>query len=373
MKKFIYDSILEKENICNLKREQNILHKNVKKGKNTVIYGRRNTGKTSLVRNIITPRFRSQNKKSFVYFVDLLGVRDFESIERRIRIAFEESFKESFRNKSVFINMINVIKQLRPTVSFDQSGTSLGINLVSNHQNKTLQSIFKEIDRISKKVPTLIIFDEFQDIATIHEAEALFRDSLQNISSSLPIIILGSKKHLLSNIFSNNDSPLFNFGEDLEIGPIAYTEYHKYIADRFEKYDLKISEENSKLIQDMLLRIPEPINMLCDFITEIFQSKEITADKIQHSLIELIKRRQSRFEEYITKFSKNEEKVLIQLAHDMPVATPSGKSFVAKINVSQGGISNIITKFENDAIIYKTDKGYELADPLLANYLKIYR
>lgn len=53
MKRFIFDSILDEENICNLEKEKHKITKGVDHGLKLLVYGKRNMGKTSLVKNVI--------------------------------------------------------------------------------------------------------------------------------------------------------------------------------------------------------------------------------------------------------------------------------------------------------------------------------
>ena len=72
MKKFVFDCLVDRENICNLKKEQIKLFQFIEKKMNVVLYAPRNYGKTSLLKNIIIPDFKKNNKnKAFVFFVDL--------------------------------------------------------------------------------------------------------------------------------------------------------------------------------------------------------------------------------------------------------------------------------------------------------------
>jgi AAA+ ATPase superfamily predicted ATPase len=53
MKRFIFDSILDEENICNLENEKHKIMKGVDSGLKLLVYGKRNTGKTSLIKNVV--------------------------------------------------------------------------------------------------------------------------------------------------------------------------------------------------------------------------------------------------------------------------------------------------------------------------------
>jgi hypothetical protein len=82
-----------------------------------------------------------------------------------------------------------------------------------------IRSFTKIIDQLqniyTSNIPILLILDEFQDIAGIKEAEALFRNSLQNLNFKIPIVILESKQHLLTKIFARPTALFFNWGTHL--------------------------------------------------------------------------------------------------------------------------------------------------------------
>ncbi len=73
--------------------------------------------------------------------------------------------------------------------------------------------ILKQLDLIyASNIPIFLVLDEFQDIALIDEAEALFRNGLEHIHSQIPVVISGSKQHLLNHIFARPKAPFFNWG-----------------------------------------------------------------------------------------------------------------------------------------------------------------
>src|SRR3989338_9932558 len=90
MKKFLFDVVLDAENICNLQEDRRFLSQQVLAGKRIVFYGRRNTGKTSLVKSIVIPTFFSKHKKGLTVFADLMGVQSMEQISSRLQRALEQ-------------------------------------------------------------------------------------------------------------------------------------------------------------------------------------------------------------------------------------------------------------------------------------------
>ena len=81
----------------------------------------RETFKTSLVKAITIPDFQNKHKDSFVYFVDLMGVKDIILLIQRLK-ALNASLKESFPLKYIIENISEYIKNLRPDISIDIEG-----------------------------------------------------------------------------------------------------------------------------------------------------------------------------------------------------------------------------------------------------------
>lgn len=375
MKKFYYDILLDEENICNLNQEKTLLLKGIEAKKKLVVYGPRNCGKTSLVKNVIIPRFKHKHKDSFVLFCDLMEVKNLDAIDQRIQLSFQKSFSESFPKKKLIERAKEFLKNLRPQVQFDPISGQPSISLVSTTGEKSIpmSEIFETIkNEISTKVPTLIVLDEFQDISFVDQAQGLFRQSLQELKET-PVVFMGSKKHLLSDIFAKPKAPLAFTGEDIEFGPIPYEEYHEYILERFAQRKITINCEDSKELQDTLYRAPESINIVCSQIYDHHKDTIVSAKEISLAIARVIEGRKSRYEEYLSNFSAKEEQVLVALAKQDFVLHPNGQDFLRLTSVSGRAIRQIFDKFMDKSIIEKSKQGYHVSDPLLYYFLRKFR
>lgn len=376
-KRFQYDTIIDEENICNLEREQELLFRGVENHEKLLVYGRRNTGKTSLVKNVVAAKWLDKNPGAFHLYVDFYGVRTMSQLLARINSSFVEAFKRTFRTKAIFTQMLDIIKSLRPQVGFSSDGTpTFSIALDHPESSANLHCIFEQINKLAiSAIPVLVVFDEFQDIGRIDESEGILRDCLQNLSSDIPVIIMGSKKHLLSKIFAVPAAPFFNWGNAVEFGVISYEKYTKYMNERFENEEMSISQDNSVYLQNLMHRNPEQINRLCDrLLNTDMRHKEIEKDNINQALEDLVDSRHSVTEEYLANFNASEEKVLTEFAKlGGEVRHPMGKDFLRRANLSLGGVKKAITKMENESILYKEENIYLLADPLLKYHILKYR
>lgn len=374
MKRFIFDTLLQAEEICNLKREADLINQGIAAKTKLVIYGRRNTGKTSLVKNVIIPQFKKENPKGFVLFCDLMQVKDMTSLNHRIYQSFLESFKLSFPGKSLWNHVTRFLGSMKPIIQLDPLTGETSLSLSQAPQSiPSLSEIFSLMThKIFPEVPGLMVLDEFQDISSIPEAEGIMRGLLQEMRH-VPMVIMGSKKHLLSEMFAKPQAPFSDFGSDMEFQDIPYGEYHAYMMERFLPVGIQLSLEHAQIWQDLLFRSPEAVNCIGDYIQRNFADHTLTESEIRLAISHVVKNRSSRFEEYLGQFSSAQEQVLVALAKYGPIQEPSSKDFLKKVSLSHATVLKSVKKLYDDGILEMTPTGYRLMNPLLNYYIQIFR
>ena len=333
-------------------------------------------GKTSLIKNVIAKSWLRRHSSGFFIYVDLMGVKQISQISERMTIAFSEAYNDCFKMKSVFNNMLKIIKGIKPSIELDENGyPKLSFGIVGGEKIRPFPDILKQLDLIyASNIPILLVLDEFQDIALIDEAEALFRSGLEHMDSQIPVVISGSKQHQLNRIFACPKAPFFNWGTHVYFEAIDYQDYWKYMHERFEQEGFRISFENSVYLQNKMSRMPEAINRLCfALLFHDIPKGEVTKEDIRSGLSKVISDRRNEPEIYLSGFTTAEQKVIVNIAKMEPVLHPQGKDFIQSINLTAPGVRKIMMKLENETVVYKEEPGYILADPLLKQHILRYR
>ena len=129
MKQFVFDRLVDRENICNLDDEQQALRQAVQQSARVVVYGPRNFGKTSVVHNVTIEEFRSAHRRSFVFAADLLGVRSMRSLTQRMAASLQRCFAASFPVKGLLENAGRFLGSLRPEIALDPHTGSPSLSL----------------------------------------------------------------------------------------------------------------------------------------------------------------------------------------------------------------------------------------------------
>ena len=236
---------------------------------------------------------------------------------------------------------------------------------------KHLLALFESLKEIQKKYNLLLILDEFQDVSFVKEAEALWRGALQTLTKS-SVFILGSKRHILQKIFDNTNSPLFQFGDEIHLEPIALEDWHKYFKERLEPKKLKIEKDDLAYLLKIMCDVPNSICELGAYLVEKHFRKKLTKSVIQNSLNDMIQTRQSYAyrRQFLTQI---EIRILSRLAKGPYIKSPQSQEFLAKLKISKSTVSYTIQKLLDKGLIeFELEKGYRVSDPVFGYYLAFY-
>jgi len=87
-------------------------------------------------------------------------------------------------------------------------------------------------------VPTLVVFDEFQDLLSAGPSlDGLLRSHVQYHGEAAVYVYAGSHPSLMRKLFSDRERPLYGQAEPIELGPLPVDEVLVDLAERFEELD----------------------------------------------------------------------------------------------------------------------------------------
>ena len=386
---FEFDRVLRRENICNLEQELHRLSRICAAGECVKIYGRRNFGKTSLVTRAVAEDWHNDTSgagRRVVVYVDLYSVRSLDDISREFTKAFNLAMS---RERSLWergVEWMKVLKKVRPIwqppVSSDEGAGSFSLTTEDGGLVVDFELVLENIAALAEagNFEFLLILDEFQEVGRVERATAKLRGALQTFPGNLPVIIMGSRYHLLQKIFLEPREPFHGWGQTVEFGPIDYASFHEYMNVRFGKFGKTIDLTTSRFLQDLMDREPEAINRLCSAIAlDETLHQVISREMVTGKLDELLESSRSIYSERFAQYTKLERRVLEGFAREGAVRKPTGKDFVRKMrDTGASSIQAVVERFLDNGVIYREqdDDGknvLRLSDPLFALYLKQYK
>ncbi len=370
METFKFGQTVDHEDVCNRQEEIKLLTKIVHIGGRAVVYGSRRFGKTSVVRNVIAHDFMLKEKSLAVY-IDLFGLSSLQDLTTRFKTSLGIMLAKKMKMKSFLDQIKNYIKHYRLELSFDPATGAPAVSLSGSHANDemSLAQLFETVFDLSQDYKTLLVLDEFQDITNVEGLEASLRSYIQTLTKSA-VIVLGSKRHILKDIFHNETKPFYGFGTDVEFGPIPRAQWLPYMNERFNQVNKSIQQDGVDTVCKLMRDVPNAIQELCQWIALKETSGTITPQQIHEEMCDLITNKSSRYYEKLAGLSKNEENVLIAVAKNEPLAAPNSTAFLKTTETSASATRAILERLTNQGILDFSLSGYSLTDPLFAEFLR---
>ena len=170
------------------------------------------------------------------------------------------------KRESTLKAFMTKISSLRPSLTFDSLSGEPRISLDIRNEKETeasLELIFSLIARNSRFF--VVAIDEFQQIENYPEknVEALLRGHIQQLSN-ICFIFSGSKKHMLSAMFSHASRPFFNSTEMMFLKEISAEDYFPFIVDLFHSGGKTIDETALGCIQKYTALHTFYVQFLCN-------------------------------------------------------------------------------------------------------------
>ena len=282
MNPFSYGTVVKKPYFFDRKTETERIVNVLRGGNNLVLYAPRRYGKTSLVMRA----FQQLEKMGFmcIYF-------DFMTVYSR------ESFIESF-SKAILKKQTNVkqglelfskfVKGIKPTLSFDINGQpEFSIKFTEPEAtDKTLDYIIDLPNKFASfKKRYIVAMDEFQDIAKLNgdNFEDLLRSKIQH-HEMVSYLFLGSRTHILSDMFTNKNRPFYNSADIMQLDALPRKETIEFLIKRFSVSNISIDRDTAGYLIDRAEDIPYYIQFLA---SEVWQEVVNSKKSIKKDIVDL--------------------------------------------------------------------------------------
>ena len=359
------------DTFCGREKEIERLISNIRSGIDTTLISDRKLGKTGLIYRLIE-EIESKHKDISPIYVDLFtteNMADFTNeLAESILIKYPE--KTSFGKK-----FINFLKSMKPQLSFDSITGEPQVEIgYSNNTEKeyTLKSLLKYLE--SQDTHILIAFDEFQQIRGYEEKnmEAFLRTYIQTLHN-INFIFCGSKKHLMTDIFTNPQKPFYQSTQFMALDKLPEDEYAAFIVKMFARGKKEISAEAIQMIFSWTRRHTYYTQALCHTIYDM-KTKKIDIDTVKSACAYTLEINESYFLQYRQLLTDSQWNFLIAVAKEDEVSKPTATEFLAKhkIGASSTALRILNSLLEKDlliSVITPYETSYLVADVFLSRWL----
>ena len=324
--------------------------------------------------NIVIPHWKKKHPHGIALLVDLMGVKTNNDISERFTHSFNIAYGERFKFESFLKEAVKFLGHLKPTYELGADG-KMAFS-VKGPEGRTVVNYESILDTMKKLAvagtPCFICCDEFQDVSFVAGAEAILRRKFEELPTKFPLVVLGSKQHVLSNVFEKQQAPFYKWGVRIHIEDIPYEEYYPYLRERFVGRLKETSDEVLHYLQDALFRSPEEIHRICHEANKRRNNAPLGTDTIDELISQYIVGNSTNFEMRLDPLTPAQIGFLKQIAFNINgmVSNAYSKETLSQVGVTGSGMQKIVRTLLDKGIIEKSADSFHMLDPFLFHYIR---
>ena len=367
---FIYGETVSGDNFCDRVPEMKELVSDIKNGQNVIIFSPRRYGKTSLIKQALR-KVKAQGILTF--YIDLYPAinkgKFIEIYAGAISAGIPGGAREVVRKIKEYLPRI-IPKVLMDDHSFHLEFEFDRTGSISPNIDDLLCAVNKEAERQNKSA--VVVFDEFQEIADFDddEIERKMRSVFQN-HRNVSYIFMGSKTHLMRDIFNNPNRPFYKSGKHFPLGKIDHEELSLFAKKKFSGQNIVIGNNELNRVLDSTECHPYYFQMLCNVLWELcMDSRVITEADIGKALDILISRESSVYIAMWEELTIKQKNLMVALAKE---ESPEvfGKKFLETYGLGpSSSIQKALKKLLKRELIQQENGSYIVYDLFFKKWIR---
>lgn len=342
-------------------------------GNNITLYAPRRYGKSSLVNKAL----KELEEEGFTtVYLDIMSVYSRDTFIKNYTRAIAD--KQSASLEKTVKKIAKFISGIVPSVAFDSSGMpTFSLSWIEGKdKEQTLIDVINLPEKLAgDNSKWIIAFDEFQEITKLNgeNFEKLLRSGIQH-HQNVSYLFLGSKTHILKDMFSSKNRAFYNAAAIMSINTIEESKSVKYLISRFRRSDIEIDNDTAKYLLQAAGNIPYYIQYIAFEIWQniiLSDKNSITTKYIDEAVKRILELKSDYYWELTNKHTSYRKKVLCALSQS---ASELFSKKTAK-DFDLGAVSSTqkaIDVFINDGIIERNQLKYDFSDPIYKKFINRY-
>ena len=363
---FIFSHIVTDEKFCH-RVELEPLKDYMLNSTSVVLFSKRRYGKSSLIKEIFKNHI-DQKKYLTIYFdiFDISNINDFA-------YSFYKAVAKSFKNDMQ--SVLQILKNIFSRTTFSATVNSNGEmefkpSLAHHSFEDMMEDIFTNLSKYLKKnnVKAIIAIDEFQQVASIKEKnmEAVLRTYIQNIDN-ISFIFSGSKKHLLTQMFTDYAKPFYAQAVPFELKQIECERFFEFVQKKFEQSNKSFEKEP---FETLYKKVDGESWLIQNVAYHLWQryDRVNTNEQVEETIKDIANMSDSIYKLLFDNFS-NTQKSALKIVVRSGGMNLLSKEILSLYNISKSSLVSALNVLLEKEMIDKTNDIYFINDKLFEIWL----
>jgi hypothetical protein len=347
----------------------------MRNGQNVLVYAPRRYGKTSLV---LRASEHALADDVLVAYCDLMKTPTKERFAAALaRTIYEDLSPPSSqmleRATAIFRGL-----RVRPTMEIDPDTGAISFSFDASRRKQsgdiddTIEKLLELPQRIANERGrrAVLVLDEFQEIVKLDKQFPNLMRAVFQTQPEVGHVYLGSKRHVLDEIFNDKNEPFWRSAKRLEIGLIPAATFAPFIRQQFERTGRGIADSALDLLLTASAGHPYGTQQLAYSVWGLVPAGDRADDSdVTAALTDVLRGEHNYFSTLWDKATENQRLLMLALA-----AEPSGlysSDYHARYGLeSASHVQRALTTLSKEEIVGRNEDGdYAIIEPFLAAWL----
>lgn len=290
----------------------------LRSGQNVLVLAPRRFGKTSLMAEVMA---RLRREDVLVAYVDLLRVTSREQLAGYLATAVYEGLVPPVERALHRLGELFRELPLRPKVAINPDGSpsfEFGVGAEPQDVDATIDRLLALPGRVAaqRHRRAALVLDEFQEVIALDPGLPARLRSVFQFQAEVAHVYLGSRQHLLRQVFTEANQPLYNSARVVSLGPIPPQAFGPFIAARFRETGLEVTEPAIDRLLEITQGHPHDTQKLCSFTWALAATEggPATPATVDAALRQVLQTETARYAELWDSLTPNQRRMLEALA-----------------------------------------------------------
>lgn len=369
---FSYGALALDEAFTDRETELAELTADVENGQDVVVFAPRRYGKSSLVWRASQ---QLVGRDVLVAQVDLMATPTRERLAERLARTIYEDVATSLMRARERLRVFQGLR-VRPTVTVDPDDGSLSFSFAAGHVaedlDATLERLFELPGRLGAERGrrVALVLDEFQEVVDLDPGLPRLMRAIFQAQPEVAHVYLGSKRHMMEQIFNDENEPFWRSAKRMELGVIAPPLFADFIRDRFARTDRTIAPGALERLLAVTGGHPYATQELCYFLwQETLVGEEADDERLEAALTRVLASENAHFGLIWDRAPAGQRQVLAALA-DEPGRVLTA-DYRARHNLpAPSSVQRALDALVRQELVARVEGAARIAEPFLAEWVR---
>jgi hypothetical protein len=349
------------------------LTSDIRNGQDVVVFAPRRCGKSSLVWRAVRALASEQ---VLVAQVDLMTTPTKESLAAALAGSIYEQIASSLeRARDMALAPFRGLR-IQPTIKVDPGDGSFSFSFGVAQKPADIDATLERLLQLpaelgsAKKRRTALVMDEFQEIVDIDSALPKLLRTVFQQQPEVAHVYLGSKRHVMEQIFNDSNEPFWRSAKSMELGVIEPELFSSFIAERFDRTGRTVDESTLGELLEITGGHPYATQELAYFLWEQTPSGGRVSKPHLDEAMEAVLRSEHAHFTLLWGGASTVQKQVLQALSRGP-----GRPFTAEYRARNNlppptNVQKALRALEQREVVSGADGAYRIVEPFLAEWVE---